>query len=106
MPEYRFSASVGPARGQLFIAPEGISFVPSAVERDGQLTMDLRGWAFHWDQVDGIERVSAGRIQTRDRRGGALRIHHAGFMRYVTVEIHEQLETVFAAVDSNSHEAA
>lgn len=107
MPDHRFSASVNAARGELHITADGIAFVPSAVERNGQLTMELRGWSFEWDKVDGIERVGAARVQTRDgRRGGALRIHYAHFMRYVTVQIHEQLEPVFEAVDSVSHEAA
>jgi hypothetical protein len=107
MSEHRFSASVGSARGELRITPDGLAFVPSAVERDGQLTMDLRGWAFDWHQVDGIERVGASRVQSREGvRGGALRIHYAGYLRYVTVQIHEQLEPVFEAVDSVATEAA
>lgn len=102
MPDYRFSASASKSRGELHVTPDGISFIPSAVERGGQLKMDLRGWFFDWDQVDGIERVSAGKIQSRDVGGGALRIHYAGFRRFVTVQIHEQLDPVLAVLDSHA----
>ena len=99
MPEYRFSASVGASRGELRITAEGIEFIPSGVERNGQLMMDLRGWAMTWDDVADIERVGAGRVQSRTGRSGALRVHYDGYLRFITVEVHEQLEPVFDAVD-------